>query len=206
MTYRILFVFPRHRNYEDMQTPTNLGYVVVCTPERRKSTRRPVRGGVALDVRRVCSEYEPNLAQKLLNVSAEGIGIRLTVPVLPGDELQVNVCRADGSSLVKGLGEVRWCRPIGGGLFAAGLRLVRRLTLTELAELSANASVDSCPRLTRLPRHARQSVECAGTIRSMVSVGLSIALVKPFTRRCLIAQMELAHREKQLSLRVVGIG
>jgi hypothetical protein len=103
--------------------------------ERRQSVRRPVRGGVQLDVRRVCSDSEPNLATALLDVSAEGVGIRLTVSVVVGDELQVTICRTDGSSIVRSLGEVRWCRPIGGGLFAAGVRLVRRIALTELSEL-----------------------------------------------------------------------
>jgi hypothetical protein len=69
-----------------------------------------------------------------LNISAEGVGIRLTVSVLPSDELQVTIFRADGSSIVRALGVVRWCRPMGGGLFAAGLLFPRRLTLTELAE------------------------------------------------------------------------
>jgi hypothetical protein len=70
-----------------------------------------------------------------LNISAEGVGIRLTVSVLPGDELQVTIYRTNGSSIVRALGVVRWCKPMGGGLFAAGLQFARRLALTELAEV-----------------------------------------------------------------------
>jgi len=57
------------------------------------------------------------------------------VSVLPGDELQVTICRPNGSLVLSALGEVRWCRPMGGGLFMAGLRLTRHLTPSQLAEL-----------------------------------------------------------------------
>jgi hypothetical protein len=118
-----------------MTSPRLQHILIGAIEERRQSPRYKARAGVRLDLRRTCSNSEPNLATSLLNISAEGIGARLTVSVLPGDELQVTICRANGSSIVRLLGEVRWCRPMGGGLFAAGLLLSRRLTFAELAKL-----------------------------------------------------------------------
>lgn len=68
-------------------------------------------------------------------MSADGASVRLTAPVLPGDKLAIGLGRADGRVVTRLEAVVRWCRPLGGGLFAVGLEFDRPLTLTELAHL-----------------------------------------------------------------------
>jgi hypothetical protein len=103
--------------------------------EHRIIERRPVRRSIRADVRRVTSIPGPNLATGIADASADGAGIRLAVEVTPGEELYLCLFRADLSSLAAVRGRVGWCRPIGGGKFAVGLRFVRSLKGNELAEL-----------------------------------------------------------------------
>jgi hypothetical protein len=104
-------------------------------PSGREAARRPVRAGVRADVRRPGAEADADLGAALADVSADGASVRLTGPALIGDELDIAPVRADGRIAARVRAEVRWCRPIGGGLFAAGVGFRRRITLTELAEV-----------------------------------------------------------------------
>lgn len=101
----------------------------------RISERRPVRRSIRVDVRRVSAVPGPNLATGIADASAEGAGIRLVVEVVPGEELDMSLLRADSSHLADLRGRVGWCRPIGGGRFAVGLQFSRALKGSELAEL-----------------------------------------------------------------------
>jgi hypothetical protein len=85
----------------------------------------------------VSEETGTNVGAGVTDISAEGMGVRLTESMVTGDELQVSINTVDGRPVLAIRGKVRWCRPIRSGLFAVGLRFPRPLTLTELAELVA---------------------------------------------------------------------
>ena len=97
--------------------------------------RRPARKGATADVRRAGPDLGPDLGSGLADLSSGGACVRLTAPVLSGDALAVALSRADGRLVARLTAEVRWCRPLGGGLFAVGLEFERPLSPTELAHL-----------------------------------------------------------------------
>jgi PilZ domain len=101
---------------------------------RSMDRRRPVRAGARTSVHRPNAEVA-ELGAGLLDVSPDGAGVRLTAPVGMGEELEVGLVRPDGRIVARLRAVVRWCRPIGGGLYAVGFRFDRALTLTELADL-----------------------------------------------------------------------
>jgi hypothetical protein len=90
---------------------------------------------VRADVRRVSAETGENLGVALTSIAADGAGVRLSAAVIGGEELVVVLIRPDGRPLTPVRGVAQWCRPLGGGQFAAGLGFTRRLGLTELADL-----------------------------------------------------------------------
>jgi PilZ domain len=65
-----------------------------------------------------------------------GACVRLTAPVEVGAELDIEFRRSGAKKSIKLLADVRWCRPEGGGLYLVGIRLQRRLTAAELANLA----------------------------------------------------------------------
>lgn len=70
-----------------------------------------------------------------MNLGADGAGVRLSAPAVLGESLDIQITLADGTTTGMIQAEVRWCRPLGGGLFTAGIEFTRRLTLNELAGL-----------------------------------------------------------------------
>jgi hypothetical protein len=104
-------------------------------PAAREAARRPVRAGVRVDVRRVGPEASADLGAGVGDVSPDGCSVRITAPALVGAELDVTLIRADGRIAARVRAEVRWCRPIGGGLFAVGVGFRHALTLTEMSEV-----------------------------------------------------------------------
>lgn len=136
---RVIGCTPADRRvYAAIGAPRCCGRVLALPPVEprpvgRPGSRRPPRAGVRADVRR--PGLDEDLAVGLVDVSADGGCVRVTAPFLPGDELEVALVRADGRVVARVPAEVRWCRPIGGGLFAAGLAFRRPLGLTELAEV-----------------------------------------------------------------------
>jgi hypothetical protein len=104
-------------------------------PASRPADRRPARRGAKADVRRVGSAVGDDLAAGLTEVAPDGAVVRLTVAVSVGEELAICLVRPDGRLTARLTATVRWCRPIGGGLYAAGLRFDRGLRSTELAGL-----------------------------------------------------------------------
>jgi hypothetical protein len=101
----------------------------------RTGDRRPARPGSRAEVRRAAAADGADLGAGLTDVSADGAGVRLTAPAAVGEPLDVGLVRPDGQPAARTRAAVLWCRPIGGGLYAAGLAFDRRLGLTELADL-----------------------------------------------------------------------
>jgi hypothetical protein len=104
-------------------------------PCGRAADRRRARPGSRADVRRVGEVIGDDLGAGLADVSEDGAGVRLTAPVTVGETLQVCLLRRDGHLAAKLRGRVHWCRPIGGGLYAAGLGFDQPLGLSQLAGL-----------------------------------------------------------------------
>jgi hypothetical protein len=77
-----------------------------------------------------------DLGLGLIDVSADGACVRLTAPVERGEEVRVRLRRRGSKKAVEIIAETRWCRPEGGGVYVAGLRLRRRLTPAELTQLA----------------------------------------------------------------------
>ena len=103
-------------------------------PERRGGARRPAKPGVRAEVRRGALGLGPDLGLALLDVSADGLRIRLREAVRAGEEVEVGLQPADGAA-IRTRGRIIWCRPAGGWAFLAGVRLRRRLTAEEVATL-----------------------------------------------------------------------
>jgi hypothetical protein len=106
----------------------------VPQPVARAPRRKP-RPGARADVRRAGDRYGAELGAGLVDVGADGASVRLTAQAGPGERVEVGLVTADGRRTVTRAAEVRWCRPLGGGLFAAGLAFDRPLGLAELVAL-----------------------------------------------------------------------
>jgi hypothetical protein len=104
-------------------------------PAGRTGDHRPPRPGVWVDVRRLDAERGDDLGRGLTTIGPDGAGVRLSAAVAAGDELAVVLVRPDGRPVAPVRAVAQWCRPLGGGLFTAGLGFDRRLGLAELAGL-----------------------------------------------------------------------
>ena len=102
---------------------------------RAGDPRRVVRRGARADVRRAGGRPGEDPGAGLIGVSAGGAGVRLSNSVALGEVLAVVPGRPDGRPVARFSGVVQWCRPLGGGMLAAGLAFDRRLGLAELAGL-----------------------------------------------------------------------
>lgn len=76
----------------------------------------------------------PNLTVAVTDVNGARISVRLAAVVVADEELQVSLLHGDWP-VASTRARARWCRPVGGGLHAAGLLFSRPLTLAEFAEL-----------------------------------------------------------------------
>ena len=76
-----------------------------------------------------------DLGAALADVSADEAGVRLTDAVVVGEELAAALVLPGGRVAARATGRVRWCRPLGAGLFAAGLEFHRPLARAEMADL-----------------------------------------------------------------------
>jgi hypothetical protein len=103
--------------------------------EPRAERRRSARPGAAVEVRRAGDRGAPDLAAGLVDLARDGLGARVEAPIPPGEPVEV-VVRAPGAArAVPRAGEVRWCRPLGGGLYLVGIRLARPLATADVDAL-----------------------------------------------------------------------
>ena len=112
--------------------------------DRRIADRHPVRAGSRAEVRRWGATSGPDLAEELVNVSDEGLGVRLSMFVRRGERFDVTLWGPRAEWCGRGMGVVRWCVIGGPGVFVVGLRLGRRLagrSIHELAQLPAPATL-----------------------------------------------------------------
>lgn len=105
-------------------------------PNHRLDRRREVLRRVAVVVRRGTMGLGPNLAVRIVDVTQDGLGLRLSGPVHPGDEVSVELSVPGIGKPVKVQADVRWCTNAGDGTFLAGVRLRRRLSYNEVSGLA----------------------------------------------------------------------
>ena len=102
--------------------------------DQRGDSRRKPRGAAWVEVR--LDVMGPDLAVALADVSAEGLGVWLTEPVRPGEEVEVSLVRPEGGAPMRVPAEVRWCAQGADWTYRTGLRLLRPLDESDLADLS----------------------------------------------------------------------
>lgn len=102
--------------------------------DQRDGDRRKPRGAAWVEVR--ADAMGPDLAVALADVSAEGLGVWLTDPVRPGEEVEVSLVRPEGGPPVRVPAEVRWCAQGADWTYRTGVRLLRPLDEGDLADLS----------------------------------------------------------------------
>jgi hypothetical protein len=104
--------------------------------ERRIGARRAALAGVRAEVHRGSLGLGPDLGLTLLDVSGDGIRVRLRSPLRPGEGVEVTLWPPGETSNVRSRGRVIWCRPAPDWGFTAGVRLRRHLTADEIAGLA----------------------------------------------------------------------
>jgi hypothetical protein len=102
--------------------------------DRRIADRHPVRPGSRAEVRRWGATSGPDVAEDLVNVSDEGLGVRLSMFVRRGERFDVTLWGPRAEWCGRGMGIVRWCVIGGPGEFVVGLQLGRRLAAQSLRE------------------------------------------------------------------------
>jgi PilZ domain len=106
----------------------------VSRTDQRLTRRRQARSGAKVEFRRGTMGLGRDLAVALIDVSEDGLRLRLTVEVKPGEEAELLVSRPGGGKALKTAAEVRWCMPAGDGTFLAGVRFRKRLAYRELTD------------------------------------------------------------------------
>src|SRR5262245_57816707 len=96
----------------------------------RPGRRRQGRPGATVHLRRAGGSPEP--VDALVDVSANGLGVRLVAVIAHAEQVEVTLRAPGGTRTLVLPGEVRWCRPVADGRFQAGIYLLRSLTATEL--------------------------------------------------------------------------
>ena len=103
---------------------------------RRTSRRRSPRSGVKVAVRAGTMGLGPDLAAGVVDVSEDGLCIRLKAPLPARTEAEVSFEKVGAGRPIKMLAEVRWCVADDGGGFRAGFQFRHRLPYTQLQDFS----------------------------------------------------------------------
>jgi hypothetical protein len=103
--------------------------------DHRFGPRWPVTRKVNLAVRSGMSGLGPDLAAGLVDMTQDGLGILLKEPIPAGMEVTIDLSLPGMEKPLRVLAEIRWCRP-QGDTFRAGVRLLRRLSVPTLNNLT----------------------------------------------------------------------
>lgn len=113
-------------------TQTDTGTVA----EKRISRRRPARSGARAEVRKGVLGLGSDLGSELIDVSEDGLCVKLKAPLDAKQEVEV-ILRGPGvGKATKCTAEVCWCRPEPAGMYQVGLRLRSRLSYAILTDLA----------------------------------------------------------------------
>src|SRR5262245_11631874 len=105
---------------------------------RRITKRKPLKKGVEVAVRKGTLGLGPNLAVAGLEISDDGIQVRIKSELKAGEEVEVRLTGVGRSKPVPLIANVRWCRldatDPSGKTFLLGAQFRHRLTHAQIAE------------------------------------------------------------------------
>lgn len=106
------------------------------TAERRIVRRRPLKKGVGLTVRKGTMGLGPNLAAGGVELSDDGMQVKVKSELKEGDEVEIGLVGIGRSKPMTLIADVRWCRPDDeGDLFLLGIKFRRRLLYADISQL-----------------------------------------------------------------------
>src|SRR3712207_6633357 len=101
--------------------------------DRRLLRRRPLKKGVEIVVRKGTMGLGPNLAAGGVELSHDGVQLRVKAELKKGDEIEIGLTGIGKSRPMTLISEVRWCRAEEGqGTYLIGARFRRRLAHAEM--------------------------------------------------------------------------
>jgi len=104
-------------------------------PDRRRCRRRPCRRTTLVTCLRGTSGLGRSIGLGLHDFSEEGVRLLVSVPLIPGDDVEVGLSPVYQSKAVSVAGTVVWSAPTAGGYWL-GIKLDRRLSYAELTVLT----------------------------------------------------------------------
>jgi PilZ domain len=115
-------------------TPMSEEQAVVAPANHRLVRRRTLKKGVALTLRQGAMGLGPNLAVGGVEVSDDGIQLRVKAELKKGDEVEIGLTGIGRSKPMNMMADVRWCRAEEeGDTFLVGIKFRRRLGYADLA-------------------------------------------------------------------------
>src|SRR5262245_60941625 len=106
----------------------------VSRTEQRLTRRRQARSGAKVEYRRGSLRLGRDIAVSLVDLSEDGLRLRLTTEVKPGEEDELMISRPGGGKAMTTGAEVRWCTAAGDGTFLVGVRFRRRVAYRDLTD------------------------------------------------------------------------
>ncbi len=100
--------------------------------ERRAFARRPARGAALC--RPGNQPFHPGLRAALVDISLDGVGLRVPKPFEPGALIELEIDPVGPGKLVR-LAEVRWVQPLPDGSYRLGCCWEHRLAFAEMQML-----------------------------------------------------------------------
>jgi hypothetical protein len=104
-----------------------------ATADRRIVRRRPLKKGVELIIRKGTTGLGPNLAAGGVELSHDGIQVKVKSELQKGDEVEIGLIGIGRGKAMKIVADVRWCRPNDeGDAFLVGIRFRKRLSHADI--------------------------------------------------------------------------
>jgi hypothetical protein len=104
-----------------------------ATADRRLIRRRPLKKGVELIIRKGTTQLGPNLAAGGVELSHDGIQVKVKSELKKGDEVEIGLVGIGRGKAMTMIADVRWCRPNDeGDAFLAGIRFRKRLAHADI--------------------------------------------------------------------------
>jgi hypothetical protein len=104
-----------------------------ATADRRIVRRRPLKKGVELIIRKGTMGLGPNLSAGGVELSHDGIQVKVKSELKKGDEVEVGLFGIGRGKAMTLVADVRWCRPNDDGdAFLAGIQFRKRLSHAEI--------------------------------------------------------------------------
>jgi len=101
--------------------------------DRRIVRRKPLKKGVTITVRKGTLGLGPNLAAGGVELSLDGVQLRVTSELKKGDEIEIGLTGIGRSKAMTLVADVRWCREDDETeTFLIGAKFRRRLAYADL--------------------------------------------------------------------------